>query len=168
MKNQTWRAAAVALALALVLSFSGQLAAQAKANLVKEVMDHKADAGWVTYNIPKLPDDVCTLFAACSGPAAKVAYLPPATIGGRKVGRALFLTQLKNQPAVILEHQVGQSEAYFFLLAPDGSLQKTAYLEQGKSFIIIANSLAQSKFDADMKDWDAWAKKIGSDKAKGN
>jgi hypothetical protein len=166
--SQTWRAAGVAIALAVVLSLSGQLAGQAKVNLVKEVNDHKADVTWITYKTPTLPDEVCTLLAACSGPPAKVAALPPATIGGRKVGRALFLTQVKNQPAVILEHQVPGSEIYFFLLAPDGSLQKTAFVEQGKPYITIANSLAQSKFDADMKDWDAWAKKLGSDKPKGN
>jgi hypothetical protein len=170
MNSQTWRAAGAALALAVVLSFSGQLAAQAKAkaNLLKEVTDHKADVTWVTYKTPTLPDEVCTLLVACSGPAAKVAYLPPATIGGRKVGRALFLTQVKNQPAIVLEHQVPGSEIYFFLLGPDGSLQKTAYVQQGQPYIVIANSLAQPKFDADMKDWDVWAKKLGSDKPKGN
>lgn len=164
MNSQTWRAAGVALALALVLSLSGQLAGQAKVNLVKEVNDHKADVTWITYKTPTLPDEVCTLLVACSGPAAKVAALPPATIGGRKVGRALFLTQVKNQPAVILEHQVPGSEIYFFLLGPDGSLQKTAYVTQGQPYLVIANSLAQSKFDVDMKDWDVWAKKLGSPK----
>lgn len=173
MNNQTWRAAAVAIALAAVLSLSGQLAGQAKANLVKEVNDHKADITWITYKTPTLPDEVCTLLVACAGPAAKVAALPPATVGGRKVGRALFLTQVKNQPAVILEHQVPGSEIYFFLLGPDGSLQKTAYVTQGQPYLVIANSLAQSKFDADMKDWDVWAKKLGTekpsaDKPKGN
>jgi hypothetical protein len=168
MNSQTWRAAGVAIALAVVLSLSGQLAAQAKANLVKEVKDHQADVTWITYKTPTLPDEVCTLLAACSGPAAKVVALPPATIGGRKVGRALFLTEVKKQPAVILEHQVPGSEIYFFLLGPDGSLQKTAYVTQGQPYLVIANSLAQSKFDADMKDWDTWAKKLGSDKTKGN
>jgi hypothetical protein len=164
MNSQTWRAAGIALALAVALLFSGQLAGQAKGNLVKEVNDHKADVTWITYKTPTLPDEVCSLLAACSGPAAKVAALPPATIGGRKVGRALFLTQVKNQQAIILEHQVPGSEIYFFLLGPDGSLQKTAYVTQGQPYLVVANSLAQPKFDADMKDWEVWAKKLGSEK----
>ena len=145
----------------MVLAFSVQLAAQAP-NLVKEVTQKQGAITWITYKTPTVPDDVCTLLSACSGPAAKVAALPPATIGGRKVGRALFLIQQKNQPALLLEHQVPGSEVYFFLLGPDGTLQKTAYLEQGKSFIVIANSLAQPKFQADMKDWQAWAAKLGA------
>lgn len=156
----------------LTLVFSFQLAGQAKTagNFVKQVLDHKADVTWITYKTPTLPDDVCTLLSVCTGPAAKVAALPPATIGGRKVGRALFLTELKNQQVIVLEHQVPSREVYFFLLGPDGALQKTAYLEDGKSFLVIANSLAQPTFNADMKDWSEWASKLGSAKAtdKGN
>jgi hypothetical protein len=155
---------------ALVFSVQFAMQAEAAGNFVKQVLDHQANVTWITYKTPTIPDDVCTALSVCSGPAAKVAALPPATIGGRKVGRALFLTQLKNQPAILLEHQVPGREVYFFLLATDGSLQKTAYLEDGKSFIVIANSLAQPIFNADMKDWSAWADKLGSAKAadKGN
>lgn len=156
----------------LTLAFSFQLAGQAKpaGNFVKQVLDHKADVTWITYKTPTLPDEVCTELSVCSGPAAKVAALPPATIAGRKVGRALFLTQMKNQEVIVLEHQVPNREVYFFLLGPDGGLQKTAYLEEGKSFLVIANSLAQPTFSADMKDWSEWASKLGSAKAadKGN
>jgi hypothetical protein len=156
----------------LVLAFSIQLAGQAKpsGNFVKQVLDHKADVTWITYKAPTIPDDVCTILSVCGGAPAKVAALPPATIGARKVGRALFLTQVKNQPAILLEHQVPGREIYFFLLAPDGSVQKTAYIEEGKSFIVIANSLGQSILNGDMKDWSAWAAKLGTAKApeKGN
>lgn len=154
------------------LAFSIQLAGQAKpsGNFVQQVLDHKADVTWITYKTPTIPDDVCTMLSVCGGAPAKVAALPPATIGGRKVGRALFLTQVKNQPAILLEHQVPGREVYFFLLGPGGTMQKTAYLEDGKSFIVIANSLAQPIFNADMKDWSAWSSKLGSAKAsdKGN
>lgn len=137
---------------------------QAAGNFVKQVLDHEASVTWITYKTPTLPDDVCTALSVCSGPEAKVAALPPATIGGRKVGRALFLTHAKNQPAIVLEHQVPGREVYFFLLGPDGSLKQTAYLEEGKSFLVIANSLAQPVFNADMKDWSAWADKLGAAK----
>ena len=166
-RNQHRATLALGLFL-LVFAFSIQPVARAQSNFVKQVTGHQADVTWITYKTPTLPDDVCTLLSACSGPAAKVAALPPATIGGRKVGRALFLTQVKNQPAIILEHQVPGSEVYFFLLGPDGGLLKTAYLENGKSFIVIANSLAQPKFQADMKDWQSWAQKLGSEKPKAN
>jgi hypothetical protein len=156
-------AALCLLAMALVAEIGGQ--AQAAGNFVKEVMDHQANVTWITYKTPTIPDDVCTLLDVCAGPAAKVAALPPATIGGRKVGRALFLTQTrKKQNAILLEHQVPNREVYFFLLGPDGSLQKTAYYEQGKSFIVIANSLGQSVLNGDMKDWSAWADKLGTAK----
>jgi len=78
----------------------------------------------------------------------------------------LFLTEVKKQQTIILEHQVPGSEVYFFQLGPDGSLQKTAYLETGKTFLVIANSLAQPIFQADMKDWQAWVAKPAP--AKGN
>lgn len=153
-------------AILLVAAFSLLLAAQTKAagDFVKQVLDHQATVTWITYKTPTLPDDVCTDFSVCSGPAAKVAALPPATIGGHKVGRALFLTQMKNQPAIVLEHQVPGREAYFFLLGPDSSLKKTVYLEEGKAYLLIANSLAQPIFNADMKDWSAWADKLGTAK----
>jgi hypothetical protein len=149
--------------LALVAELSGY--AHAAGNFVKEVMDHQANVTWITYKTPTIPDDVCTLLDVCAGPEAKVAALPPATIGGRKVGRALFLTQTKKkQSAILLEHQVPNREVYFFLLGPDGSLQKTAYYEQGKSFIVIANSLGQTILNGDMKDWNPWADKLGTGK----
>jgi hypothetical protein len=172
MNHPTRRALRLLVVFLFAAIFSVQLASQVKAagNFVKQVLDHKADVTWITYKTPTIPDDVCTSLSVCSGPAAKVAALPPATIGGRKVGRALFLTQLKNQPAILLEHQVPGHEIYFFLLAPDGSLQKTAYVEEGKPYIVIANSLAQPTFNADMKDWSSWADKLGSAKTgdKGN
>jgi len=157
----------------LAVLFAAAFAAQAGAagNFVKQVMDHESNVTWITYKTPTIPPDVCNLLDVCAGPAAKVTALPPATIGGRKVGRALFLTQTtKKQSAILLEHQVPGREVYFFLLGPDGSVQKTAYLEEGKSFIVIANSLGQSVLNGDMKDWNAWADKLGTAKPadKGN
>ncbi|MGD0964003.1 MAG: hypothetical protein ABSA57_08910 [Candidatus Acidiferrales bacterium] len=163
MRNEAVRGMMFSVACFLVLASSIRVAGQSKpsGNFVKDVLDHKGEIQWITYKTPTLPDDVCTLLSACTGPAAKVAALPPATIRGRKVGRALFLTEVKKQPTIILEHQIPNSEVYFFQLGPDGSLQKTAYLEQGKTFLVIANSLAQPIFQADIKDWQAWVARPG-------
>jgi len=168
MYNRRVRATMLPMVCLGLLASSAYMAAQSKpsGNFVKDVMDHKGEIQWITYKTPTLPDDVCTMLSTCTGPAAKVAALPPATIRGRKVGRALFLTEVKKQPAIILEHQIPNSAVYFFQLGSDGSLQKTAYLEEGKSFIVIANSLAQPIFQADMKDWQAWVAKPAP--AKGN
>jgi hypothetical protein len=167
MRNKRVRGMMFSAACLVVLTSAIHLAGQSKpsGNFVKDVMDHKGDIQWITYKTPTLPDEVCTLLSACTGPAAKVAALPVATIHGRKVGRALFLTEVKKQPAIIIEHQTF-SETYLFQLGPDGSLQKTAYLEQGKSYLVISNSLAQPIFQTDMKDWQAWVAKPAP--AKGN
>ena len=134
MRNKRVLGVMLSAVCLIVLVSSVHLAGQPmpSGNFVKDVMDHKGDIQWITYKTPTLPDDVCTLLSACTGPAAKVAALPPATIHGRKVGRALFLTEVKKQPTIILEHQVPGSEVYFFQLGPDGSLQKTAYLRSEK------------------------------------
>jgi hypothetical protein len=166
MKHANKRGLLFAAIFFLVLAFSFQLGAQSKpGNFVKDVMDHKGTIQWITYKTPALPDDVCTFLSACTGAPAKVAALPPATIRGRKVGRALFLTEAKKQPAIVLVHQVPGSEYYAFLLGPDASLQKTVYLQQGQPFLVIANSLAQPIFQADMKDWQAWVAKPAPAKA---
>lgn len=156
----------LAIALFAAVSFAALAGlGHAAGNFVQQVMDHQANVTWITYKTPTIPDDVCTLLDVCVGPAAKVAALAPATIGGRKVGRALFLTQTKKkQSAILLEHQVPGREVYFFLLGPDASVQKTAYLEEGKSFIVIANSLGQTVLNGDMKDWNAWADKLATAK----
>src|ERR1700690_4158019 len=100
------------MACILVLASSIYVAGQPAPfrNFVNDVMDHKSEIQWITYKTPTLPDDVCTILSACTGPAAKVAALPPATIHGRKVGRALFLTEVKKQQTIILEHQVRSEE----------------------------------------------------------
>jgi hypothetical protein len=167
MKYADMRCVRSPAAVLLLLVFSFQLAGQSKpsGSFVKQVMDRKGTIQWITYKTPTLPDDVCTLLSACSGAPAMVAALPPATIHGRKVGRALFLTEVKKQPAIVLVHQIPGSQYYAFLLGPDGSLQKTVYLEQGKPFMSIANSLVQPIFQEDMKDWQAWIAKPAPAKA---
>jgi len=81
------------------------------------------------------------------------------------VGRGLFLSGTKdpkNPDAVILERQT-VSEMYFFLVSPDGSLQKAAYLQQGNtSWLPIATSLAKPVFEKDRSDWHDWVMKLGA------
>ena len=160
---------AVAL-FSMFLIASPELHAQAKpasggVNLTQDVMAHRGAITWTTASAPTIPDDVCRIFKTCSNGAAKVFVMPATTIDGTRTGRALFLVPTKdtNHPDVVLEHQT-TSAAYFFLLAQDGSLKSTTYLEAGKPWYNIANELGQSKFDRDVKDWHDWASKLPAKK----
>jgi len=131
-----------------------------RANLFKEVLDHKSQIQWRPAPPPGIPNDVCEMFKVCENKGApKIATLPRAAEGGQPVGRGLLLSGTKdpkNPEAVILEHQT-VSELYFFLVSPDGSLQKAAYLQQGStSWIPIATSLARPVFEKDMNEWHDW------------
>jgi hypothetical protein len=134
-------------------------------NIYKDVLDHKAQIQWRPAPLLGIPSDVCQLFRVCEDKGApKLTMLPRLTEGGQPVGRGLFLTGAKdpkNPDAVVLEHQT-VSELYFFLVAPDGSLQKAAYLQQGSTqWLPIASSLAKPVFEKDTKDWHDWIMKLG-------
>jgi hypothetical protein len=59
----------------------------------------------------------------------------------------------KNPDAVLLERQT-VSEMYFFLLTPDGNLQKTAFIQQGgSSWTSLASSTAEPIFEKDRNAW---------------
>ena len=81
------------------------------------------------------------------------------------MGRGLFLSGTKdpkNPDAVILEHQT-VSDLYFFLVSPDGNLQKAAYIQQGGSmWLPIASSLARPVFEKDRNDWHDWIAKLAA------
>ena len=156
----------------LLLVFSPASQGQAKpaasggnVNLYQDVVSHQGAITWTTASAPTVPDDVCKIFKSCSNGGAKVFVMPATTIDGAKTGRALFLVPTKDaqHPDVVLEHQT-TSAAYFFLLAQDGTVNSTAYLESGKPWYHIANSLAQTKFDRDAKDWHDWASKLSAKK----
>jgi hypothetical protein len=139
--------------------------ASAPSDLFKEVLDHKAQIPWKPAPLLGIPSEVCQLFKVCEDKGApKLATLPRVTEGGQPVGRGLFLSgskDPKNPDAVILEHQT-VSELYFFLVAPDGSLQKVAYLQQGSTqWLPIASSLARPVFEKDRNDWHDWIMKLG-------
>lgn len=152
----------------LLLAGAAAFAAQSKlasGNLYDEVMSHKDKIEWRAAKAGLLPDDVCTLLQTCTGGGEMKFYtLPPATIGGHQVGRAIFMTQTKGKDAYVLEHQT-HSEAYYFLLSPDGNFQKAVYLEPGKPFVVIANELAAPTFARDKKDWLEAVSKAGSKSA---
>jgi len=138
----------------------------APVNIFKDVIDHKAQIPWRPAPLLGIPSDVCQLFRVCEDKGApKLAMLPRLTEGGQPVGRGLFLSGTKdpkNPDAVILEHQT-VSELYFFLVAPDGSLQKAAYLQQGSTqWLPIASSLAKPVFEKDRNDWHDWIMKLGA------
>ena len=157
----------------LTLSFFGALAligflmvpaatvarqAGGQVNLYQDVMSHK---GLITKDAPPTvySDSMCKLIDACSadGSAPKAGFLPPATIDGHKVGRAVYLVKTSNpkEPeAVVFEHQT-PTTFYFFRLAPDGSIMHTAYGETGQQWVPMANSLGQPVLDKDKAEWHA-------------
>jgi hypothetical protein len=140
--------------------------AGAPGNFFNDVLDHKGQIPWKPAPLLGIPADVCQLFKVCEDKGApKLATLPRAAEGGQPVGRGLFLTgtkDAKNPDAVILEHQT-VSELYFFLIAPDGNLQKVAYLQQGSTqWLPIASSLAKPVFEKDRNDWHEWIMKLGA------
>jgi hypothetical protein len=135
-------------------------------NLFKEVIDHKDQIQWRPAPPPAIPADVCQMLKVCEDKGApKLITLPRATDGGQPVGRGLFLSRTKdpkNPDAVILEHQT-VSDLYFFLVSPDGNLQKAAYIQQGSSsWMPIAASLARPVFEKDRNDWHDWLMKLGA------
>lgn len=166
-KNTVCVAAVLAFAGAAFLSSgaSAKSPAPASVNLYQEVMAHKAGLKWVNAPADNYPDDVCNYLHACSsdGSAPKLAVLPVAEVGGRRTARAVYLVKIKDpkEPeAVVFEHQNAE-QTYFFRIAPDGSILYSAYLEPGKSWLLIANQLGQPVFDKDVPDWQAALSKAG-------
>lgn len=131
---------------------------QDSGNIYKEIMDHKT-IQWKTAPDAAIPPDVCTMMQACAA-QGKVAVLT-LTEGGQKVIRGLFLspTNTKGQDAMIFYRQT-PGDRYFFLVGPDGSLQKTAYVGiGGQSWILMSNTLAQPTFAKDKAAWHTWVSK---------
>jgi len=134
-------------------------------NLTKEILEHKDAINWKPAPANAIPSDVCNMFQACDGPV-KVVALPAATEGGQKVGRGVFLTEdAKHSEVIILEHQT-YADIYFFLLGPDGTLQKAAYREQGKSWVPVGHAVSDPTFEKDKAEWHSWVTKLGGGGAK--
>ena len=154
-------AAAALVSASFLLTNSAAVANQAPAgvNLFQDVESHKAGLNWIVAPGENYPDDACTVIDTCSsdGSAPKVHVLPMATIDGQRVGRAVYLVKQKdskNPEAIVFEHQTA-GQTYFFRVAPDGSLMKTAMLQRGSSWLLVANSLGAPVFAKDAVDWHA-------------
>ena len=143
------------LAVACSIGLAGQIVSAQQANLYKEVMAKKDTIVWKPAPATLMPAPVCNILQACAGNPDKVIALPVATENGQRVARGLILTKLqdaKHTDAVVMLDQ--SLDIYFFLVGPDGSLQKAAYHQGGStSWLAMANSLAQPVFAKDAKIW---------------
>lgn len=132
--------------------------APAGTNLYQDVMSHKASIKWQDAPTQNYPDDACNYLKACSadGSAPKVFVLPITTVNGRRTARAVYLVKISKDPkqpeAVVFEHQT-TDQTYFIRVGPDGKIMYVTYLEPGKAWLFIANSLGQSVLDKDAPDW---------------
>lgn len=159
------------LAVPAVLGLAGQLVAAQTAgqyNLFKEVMAKKDTIVWKAAPENLIPPTVCNLLQACAGNPDKLIVLPPTTENGQRVGRGLILTKMqdaKHSDALMMLNQ--GLDIYFFLVSPDGTLQKAAYHQAGgTSWLTMATSLAEPAFDKDKKMWHDRVAQLGGAPAK--
>ena len=132
-------------------------------NLTKEVSDKKGAIVWKDAPSDAIPREVCTILTACGG-QNKLIALPAATEGGQKVGRGMFLSKSRDGKTdlIILLRQT-YNDRYFYLLGPDGNLQKAAFIQLGaKSWQPIAAALVQPTFDKEKKAWHDHVLKLGA------
>jgi hypothetical protein len=167
----TFAAAAALASGCFFLANSSAVANQAPAgiNLFQDVESHKAGLNWIVAPGDNYPDEACSVLDTCSsdGSKPKVHVLAMATIDGKHVGRAVYLVKQKdpkNPEAVVFEHQTA-GQTYFFRVAPDGSVAKTAMLQRGSSWLLVANSLGAPVFAKDAPDWHADLTKSAAAKA---
>jgi hypothetical protein len=135
-------------------------------NLYQDVTSHAAAIKWSPAPADNYPSEACNYLNACpaDGSAPKQFALPLATVDGHRVARAVYLVKTrdpKQLDAVVFEHQ-SASQTYFFRLAPNGMILKSAYLERGGNWLLIANELGQPIFNKDAADWHAALTKAAS------
>jgi hypothetical protein len=164
MKNAGAHRLLLPVILAVVFALPQPMAGQSGGSydLYKEVIAGKNKIVWRKAPANAIPDDVCALLQVCGG-ETKLIALPPATEGGQKIGRGMFLTETrgaKHSDAVLLERQT-IGEIYFLQLSPSGGLQKAAYRELGKQWVVIANSLARPTYNKERQIWHEHLVKIG-------
>ncbi len=154
------------LAIPAVLGLAGQLVAAqtgGQYNVFKEVIAKKDTIVWRDAPENLIPAPVCNLLQVCAGNPDKLIVLAPTTENGQKVGRGLILTKMqdaKHSDALLMLDQ--GLDVYFFLVSPDGTLQKAAYHQAGgTSWLAIATSLAQPTFDKDKKLWHDRVAQLG-------
>jgi hypothetical protein len=149
----------------LVLASAVGLAGQATpGNLHKEVVDRKARIAWRNAPQNSLPAEMCTILQGCAGAPDRVIALPPVTEAGKRVARGLFLSRSTTgtrADLVILSNQT-PTEAYFFALNADGTLQRAAYWTTGKPWVQIGTALARPVFEKDKQVWLDHLAKLGA------
>jgi hypothetical protein len=142
--------------ICFVLAGALGLAGQAKpTNLFKEVMNRKDKIVWKDAPANAIPRDVCTILATCGAGADKLIAMPQATEGGMQVARGLFLSHSndgKKTEMIILLRQT-PVDAYFFSVAPDGTLEKAAYWAKGKPWVAMGTALSRPMFEKDDQAW---------------
>jgi hypothetical protein len=149
------------LAIPTIFGLAGQFVAAQQYNLYKDVMGKKDTIVWKNAPENLVPAPVCSLLQVCGGNPDKFIAMAPVTEGGQKVARGLFLTKdAKHSDVVMMLNQA--LDVYFFLVSPDGTLQKAAYHQAGgSSWLPIASSLAQPVFDKDKKIWHDRVAQLG-------
>jgi hypothetical protein len=159
---------AVCLSFLIASTLPMALGAQAKPagtfNLFKEVSDKRGVIVWRDAPQSALPQDVCNILQVCAG-SIKFIAIPPATENGQKVGRALYLAEGANKANLVVLERQTTADVYFFLLAPDGNVQKAAYLDLAapvKQWVSMGASLAKPRFDQDKVVWHDYVLKLGA------
>lgn len=172
MKNHPMRSriarALFVLAAVTVTALAGQIVSAQQYNLYKEVLAKKDTIVWKNAPENLIPAPVCNILQVCAGNPDKLIALPPATENGQRVGRGLILTKMQGAKPTDAIVMLDQSlDIYFFLVSPDGTLQKVAYHQAGSpSWLAMASSLAQPVFDKDKKIWHDRVAQLGGAPAK--
>ena len=140
------------------------LVGQAKpTNLFKEVSDRKTKIVWTNAPATLIPAEVCNILGCVAGQDKYIAR-PRVTEGGKQVVRALISTHDAKKADMFILRRDTPTDFYFFALAPDGTLQKAAYLTTGagKSWVQVGNMISKPTFDKDKDVWLDFLAKLGS------
>jgi hypothetical protein len=151
-----------ALAAFLVAGALG-LAGQAKpTNLFKEVSDRKARIVWSNAPASMGLADVCSILGCAAGQDKFIAR-PKVTEAGKPVARALILSHdVATKGDMVLIMRQTPTDAYYFALAPDGTLAKAAYWTLGKTWVAMGTALSRPTFDKDKQVWLDYIPTLGS------
>jgi hypothetical protein len=156
--SQNQLTALVAFLVAGALSMAGQAK---PTNLFKEVSDRKAKIVWSNAPASMGLRDVCAILGCAAGQDKFIAR-PKVTEAGKPVARALVLSHDANKGDMVLILRQTPTDAYYFALAPDGSLTKAAYWTIGKPWVAMGTSLSRPVFDKDKQVWLDYVPKLGS------
>ena len=149
----------LAALVCVVVAGAVSLAGQAKSNLYKEVMDRRARIVWKNAPPNAIPQDVCTILAACGAGGDKLIAMPKGADGATRV---LLLSHDAKKADVVIVLRQTPSESYFFSVGADGALMKTAYYAPGKAWVAMGTGLSRPIYDKEATAWVAQVDKIAS------